>query len=140
MDTMPYQIGVTPANMQELPDLGLPDPLWEPLSDWTPFSGTRMTGGGKLEGTGLPQFAWRFNELSIAQVGTLLYYVTTTGTLEASKVVYVRTRIASSNMDDRVFQSYRALMICPFEPKDLRYEVNRCYQNVTVRFAHAEDI
>jgi len=135
---MPYQLGVTPANMQELKDLRLPDPLWEPLSDWTPFSGARTTGAGKVVGTGLPQFAWRFNELSIEQVGTLLYYVTEAGVLQASRWVYVRTRIASSNMTDRVFQSYRALMVCPFEPKDMRYDKNRRYQNVTIRFVHAE--
>lgn len=126
--------------MQELTDLGLPDPLWEPLSDWTPFAEARVTGSGIVEGVGLPRFSWRFNELSLTQVGALLYYVSEAGVLQASRWVYVRTRIAQSNMTARVFQSYKALMLCPFEPKDLRYTKNRRYENITVQFMFAEAI
>lgn len=133
---MPYQIGVTPANMQELEDLGLPDPLWQPLSDFAPFSGTKVKGTGEVVGIGLAQFSWRFNELSIAQVGTLLYYVSTGGVLQASKLVYARTRVASPNMTERVFRSYSAYMLLPVEPSDLRYDVHRLYRDVTVRFIH----
>lgn len=134
---MPYMLGVTQGNMQDIEDLGLPDPLWQPLSDWTPFSGTKLKGTGEVVGTGRPTFAWRFNELSLIQMGTLLYYVSTTGVLQASKIVYVQTRVAAADMTDRVFQSYQAFMHLPFEPNDARYDVNRRYQNVTVRFTHA---
>jgi hypothetical protein len=137
---MPYQIGVTPANMQELTDLGLPDPLYEPLSDWSPFSGTKIRGTGEVVGTGRPAFAWRFNELTVSQMGTLLYYVSTAGVLVASKFVYVRTRIAAADMTDRVFQSYRALMSLPFEPDNAQYDLYRKYRDVTVRFTQAEVI
>jgi hypothetical protein len=135
---MPYQLGVTPANMQELTDLGLPDPLWEPLSDWAAFSGTKQKGTGEVVGTGRPVFAWRFNELTIAQMGILLYYVSTGGALVASKFVYVRTRIMAADMTERVFESYRALMHCPFEPQNARYDLYRKYRDVTVRFTQAE--
>lgn len=135
---MGYQIGVTPANMQELTDLGLPDPLWEPLSDWAPFSGTKVTGTGEVVGTGRPVFAWRLNELTIAQMGTFLYYVSINGVIVASKFVYARTRIASPDMTDRVFESYRALMHCPFEPQNARYDLYRKYRDVTIRFTQAE--
>ena len=134
---MPYQIGVTPANMQELEDLYLPDPLWQPLSDFAPFSGTKITGAGAVVGTGRPVFTWRFNELTLAQMGTLLYYVSTGGVLLASKTVYVRTRVPSPNMTDRVFQSYQATMLLPFEPGEARYGENRFYNNVNVRFIQA---
>jgi len=134
---MPYQIGVTPANMQDITDLGLPDPLWEPLSDWTPFSGTKLKGTGEVVGTGRPTFAWRFNELSLTQMGTLLYYVSTGGVLVASKTVYVQTRVPDPDMTDRVFRSYQAFMLLPFEPGDARYDRNRKYQNVTFRFIGA---
>lgn len=133
---MPYQIGVTPANMQELTDLE----LCQPLSDWTPFSGTKRKGTGEVVGTGLPTFAWKFNELSLTQMGTLLYYVSTAGVLQASKFVYVRTRLPDPNMTDRVFQSYYALMIMPFEPREAQYVQNRKYKDVTVRFMQATEI
>ncbi len=137
---MPYQIGVTPANMQELTDLGVTDPLWEPLSDWTPFSGTKRKGTGQVVGIGLPMFAWKFNELSLAQMGTLLYYVSTAGVLQASKFVYVRTRMSDPDMTNRVFQSYYALMIMPFEPREAQYVQNRKYRDTTFRFIQATEI
>lgn len=137
---MPYQIGVTPANMQELTDLGLPDPLWEPLSDFVPFSGTKMRGTGEVVGTGKAQFTWRFNELTLAQLGALLYYVSEGGELVASRVVYARTRVPSPNMTDRVFRTYQARMLLPIEPDDLQYTVNRKYRDVTVRFVQAEEV
>ena len=137
---MPYQIGVTPANMQELTDLSLPDPLYQPLSDWMPFSGKRQRMDGLVVGTGRPAFTWRFNELSIAQMGTLLYYVTVGGVLQASNAVYVRTRIDQANMTDRVFQSYRAVMLTPIEPDDVRYEENRKFVDVEIKFISATTI
>lgn len=134
---MPYQIGVTPANMQELTDLGLPDPLYQPLNDFTPFSGTKLRGDGLVVGTGLPRFVWRFEELTISQMGILLYYVTTAGVLQASKVVYARTRIPTSNMTDRIFQSYKAVMVAPLEPENVRYATHRKYLDAQVQFVQA---
>ena len=134
---MAYQIGVTPANMQELTDLGLPDPLYEPLSDFVPFSGTKLKGDGTVVGTGRAQFTWHFNELTLTQLGILLYYVTTAGALVASKTVYVRTRVSQSSMTDRVFQSYQAKMLLPVEPGDLKYDQHRVYRDVTVKFIQA---
>lgn len=134
---MPYQLGVTPANMMELEDLYLPDPLWQPLSTWTPFSATRSRMDGLTVGTGRPTFNWQFNELSLAQVGTLLFYVSTAGVLQASKLVYVRTRILSPDMTDRVFQSYSATMVHPFEPDDMKYIENRRYRDVEIKFVNA---
>jgi hypothetical protein len=135
-----YQIGVTPANMQDLADLGLSDPLWAPLSDFTPWSDLKMRGDGEIVGRGLASVTWRFNELSIEQLGALLYYCSTGGALVASKTVYIRTRVPSPNMTDRVFQNYQARMLCPIEPEDLRYEDNRKYLNLELRFVQASAI
>jgi len=134
---MPYQIGVTPANMQELTDLGLPDPLYQPLSDFTPWSELRTRGDGLVVGLGRPIIVWRFNEMSLTQMGTLLYYVSQAGVLQASRIVYIRTRIPSPNMTDRVFQNYQARMLCPLEPDDLRYEENYRYQDLELKFIQA---
>lgn len=133
-----YQIGVTPANMVDLTDLGLPDPLWDPLSDFTPFTDIKRRGTGEAVGLGLPRFAWRFNELTIAQMGVLLYYVTTGGNLMASKTVYVRTRVPVADMTDRVFQSFEVYMMLPLEPREAQYTVNRRYRDVTISFIQAE--
>jgi hypothetical protein len=134
-----YEIGVTLANMQRLIDLGLPDPLWEPVSDFTPWSELVTRGDGLVEGLGLPSFRWKFNELTIAQLGELLYYVSTAGVLQASKWVYARTRIPSPNMTDRTFRTYKAVMMCPLEPREAQYTEGRKYRDVEILFINAED-
>ena len=129
-----YQIGVTLANMEGVDALG----LFPPLSDFTPFSATRQRGDGLMVGTGLPSFVWRFNELSLTQVGTLLDFLDDgAGNLVASNEVYARTRVSDPNMTDRVFRTYLAIMLLPFEPDDLRYDDDRKYMDVEVKFIHA---
>jgi hypothetical protein len=135
-----YQIGVTEANMQDLTDLRLPDPLYEPLSDYVPFSDTRIKGDGTIVGVGKAQITWRFNELTLTQMGTLLYYCSTAGTLVASKTVYIKTRVPDPDMTDRVFKTFQARMLLPIEPSDLQYDINRKYRNVSVRFVQAEEV
>lgn len=132
-----YQIGVTPANMQDLADIGVPDPLWGPLSDFTPWSDLKQRGDGEVVGRGLATVTWRFNILSLTQMGALLYYCSTGGVLLASKVVYIRTRIPSPNMMDRIFQTYSARMLCPIEPEDTQYQENHLYQDLELKFIQA---
>lgn len=134
---MPYQIGVTPANMQELTDLGID---CQPISEYAPFSNTRRRGDGLIVGTGLPRITWKFQELTFEELSTLLYYVSTGGVLQASKVVYIRTRVDNDTMTDRVFQDYKAIMLLPFEPEDVEYVTNRRFADVNVRFINAEAI
>ena len=129
-----YKIGETPANLEGLDALG----LYAPLSDFIPFSATRQRMDGVMVGTGLPAFTWRFNELTITQVGTLLDFIKDgAGNLEASQPVYVTTRVSDPNMEDRVFKTYLAVMLMPFEPDDLRYDENRKYTDVEIKFIHA---
>jgi hypothetical protein len=136
---MPYQIGVTLANMQNLEDLYVPDPVWDPLSDFTPWSELRTRGDGEIVGAGFPNFTWRFNELTIPQFGVLLQFVMdeASGELKASDVVYVQTRVPYPNMTDRYFRTYRARMLCPLEPRAARYSRNRKYENVEISFVQA---
>jgi len=133
-----YQIGVTPANMEDLEDIGVPDPLWGPLSDFTPWSDLKQRGDGEIVGRGLAAVTWRFNILSITQMGALLYYCSTAGALVASKVVYIRTRIPSPDMTDRVFQTYKARMLCPIEPEDVQYQKDHRYEDLELKFIQAE--
>jgi hypothetical protein len=135
---MEYALGVTLANLQALEDLDLPEPLFQPLSDFAPFSATRQRMDGLLVGTGLPTFTWHFNELTIGEMGTLLEFVTVGGVLQASNVVYARTRIIQAQMAARVFASYRCIMLLPFEPDDAGYDVHFRYRDVEVKFIHAE--
>ncbi len=127
-----YQIGVTPANMVDLETLG----LWDPLSDFSAYSARRPRMDGLLVGTGFPTAKWRFNELTIEQVGQLLYYVTTAGVQQGSKVVYIRTRVSQAWMTERVFQNYEAVMVNPFEPDEMEYAENRKYEDVEIVFTH----
>lgn len=137
---MSYQLGVTEANMQDLADLNLPEPLFHPLSDFAWYSGSRQRGDGVVIGTGRPRFSWRFNELTVGEMGTLLYFVTTGGVVQASKTIYVRTRVPVTGSSDREFRSFRAVMLTPVEPGDARYDVNRRFRDVSVRFIQAVEV
>lgn len=129
-----YMIGVTPANLQSLTSLG----LYEPLSDYTIFTGRRTRMDGLVIGTGYPTVKWRFNELELSQVGTLLYYVTTAGVAQASKVVYIKTRVSAANMTVRQWQNFKCVMINPLEPDEMEFDVHRIYTDVEVLFTHCE--
>lgn len=132
-----YKIGVTPANLEGLDALG----LYPPLSDFAHFSATRQRGDGLMVGTGFPSFTWRFSELELEQLGALLQFLDDgTGTLQASREVYVTTRVPTANMTDRVFRTYLAIMLLPFEPDDLQYQKDRRYQDIEVKFIHAIEV
>lgn len=133
-----YALGVTLGNLQDITTLGLPEPLYQPLSDFMPFSATRQRMDGIMVGTGLPSFTWKFNELTLGEMGTILYFVTVGGVLQASNVVWARTRIMQAQMSDRVFATYKAIMLLPFEPDDAGYDVNHLYRDVELKFIHAE--
>lgn len=130
------QLGVTAANMQEVTDiLGLDA---DPLSDFVPWTGTRQNMSGEVVGTGMSSFVWHFTELTLSQVSSLLYYVTTGGVLQASKTVWARTRIDEWGMGEaRSFQTFQCVMMCPFEPGDMQYSQNRRFRDVDIRFIQA---
>lgn len=128
-----YKLGVTLSNLEGLDALG----LYAPLSDFSHYSATRKRMDGVMVGTGLPSFTWRFNELDLTQLGTLLQFLDVGGIMQASRELYATTRISDGNMTDRVFKTYKAVMLLPFEPDDLRYDENRKYLDVEVHFIHA---
>jgi hypothetical protein len=99
-----------------------------------------MRGDGEVVGRGLASVTWRFNLLSIRQMGALLYYCSTGGVLVGSKVVYIRTRIPAANMTDRIFQNYQARMLCPIEPEDAQYQDDRKYEGLELKFIQASVI
>lgn len=134
---MNFALGVTLGNLTDITALGLPEPLYEPLSDFIPYSATRQRMDGLVVGTGKAAFTWRFPELTIGQYGTLLYFLTVGGVLQASNLVWVRTRIITASMADRIFANFTAIMLLPFEPDDARYDTNRLYQDMEVKFIHA---
>ena len=135
-----YKIGVTPANLESLDTLGFE---CDPLSDFTPFSGRRQQMGGTVVGTGLPIVKWRFTEMTLEQLGNLLYFLTGGlggSVLPASRYVYIQTRVVEASTDVRVWQVYRALMMRPMEPDDLEYGMHFKYSDVEFVFTHCQEV